>query len=196
MENKNKNGKKALWIIIGLIVVAAVAAWCIYNALNATGVKTEKVLKFSTVTALLVGIFVITALGYLLGSVSVKGVSLGTAGVFLVAILFGYLCTLEGLNEIPVLRSLYISGSDALLNEWYDDVISNIGLVLFVGAVGFIAGPNFFKNLKKNAKSFVLLGGIIILAGAACAAIFALVPGIGARFSVGVLSGALTTTPG
>ena len=196
MENKNKNGKKALWIIIGLIVVAAVAAWCIYNALNATGVKTEKVIKFSTVTALLVGIFVITALGYLLGSVSVKGVSLGTAGVFLVAILFGYLCTLDGLQNIPVLRGLHISGSDALLNEWYDDVISNIGLVLFVGAVGFIAGPNFFKNLKKNAKSFVLLGGIIILAGAACAAVFALIPGIGARFSVGVLSGALTTTPG
>ena len=79
MENKNKNGKKALWIIIALIVVAAVAAWCIYNALNVEeGVKTEKVIKFSTVTALLVGIFVITALGYLLGSVSVKGVSLGS----------------------------------------------------------------------------------------------------------------------
>lgn len=196
MANNQKKGKKALWIIIALVIVAAVAAWCVYNALNAEGVQTEKVIKFSSVTALLVGIFVITAFGYLLGSVSIKGVSLGTAGVFLVAILFGYLCTLDGLQNIPVLRGLYISGSEALLNEWYDDVISNIGLVLFVGAVGFIAGPNFFKNLKKNAKSFVLLGGIIILAGAACAAVFALIPGIGARFSVGVLSGALTTTPG
>jgi len=195
MSNNQKKGKKALWIIIALVLVAAVAAWCIYSAVN-SGKGTESVIKFSSVTALLVGIFVITAFGYLLGSISVKGVSLGTAGVFLVAILFGYLCTLDGLQNIPVLRGLYISGSDALLNEWYDDVISNIGLVLFVSAVGFIAGPNFFKNLKKNARSFVLLGGIIILAGAACAAAFALIPGIGARFSVGVLSGALTTTPG
>ena len=195
MANNQKKGKKALWIIIALVLVAAVAAWCVYNAVRSDK-GTESVIKFSSVTALLVGIFVITAFGYLLGSVSIKGVSLGTAGVFLVAILFGYLCTLDGLQNIPVLRGLYISGSGALLNEWYDDVISNIGLVLFVGAVGFIAGPNFFKNLKKNAKSFVLLGGIIILAGAACAAAFALIPGIGARFSVGVLSGALTTTPG
>ena len=195
MSNNQNKGKKALWIMIALVLVAAVAAWCVYNATKSTK-GTESVIKFSTVTALLVGIFIITAFGYLLGSISVKGVSLGTAGVFLVAILFGYLCTLDGLREIPVLRGLYISGSDALLNEWYDDVISNIGLVLFVGAVGFIAGPNFFKNLKKNAKSFVLLGGIIIAAGAACAAVFALIPGIGARFSVGVLSGALTTTPG
>ena len=31
-------------------------------------------------------------------------------------------------------------------------IVENLGLILFVTAVGFIAGPNFFKNLKKNIK--------------------------------------------
>ncbi len=155
-----------------------------------------EIFNVSSVTALLAGIFVIAALGYLLGSISIKGVSLGTAGVFLVAILFGYLFTLPGLGEIPVLSKFFIADGKADLNIWYSKIVQNIGLVLFVSSVGFIAGPNFFKNLKKNAKSYIVLGAIIILSGALTAILFALIPGIGPEFSVGVLSGALTTTPG
>lgn len=188
------NNKKILPLIIAIVVVAAVAVWCGINAGAANGIASA--VKLSTNTALLAGIFIVAGLGYLLGSISVKGVSLGTAGVFLVAILFGYLCTLPGLAEIPVLKSFFIADSSATLNGYYSKVIQNIGLVLFVTSVGFIAGPNFFKNLKKNAKSFVLLGGLIIFFGALVAVLFALIPGIGPEFSVGVLSGALTTTPG
>ncbi|MBR7097943.1 MAG: permease [Clostridia bacterium] len=192
--NQNKNLKKWLGIALALILVAGIAVWCGINGANAKGIAST--FKVSAVTALPAGIFIVAALGYLLGSISVKGVSLGTAGVFLVAILFGYLCTLEGLREIPILNQFYIGSSSSQLNVYYSKIVQNIGLVLFVASVGFIAGPNFFKNLKKNAKSFVLLGGIIICTGALVAVLFALIPGIGARFSVGVLSGALTTTPG
>jgi len=195
MSNQKKS-MKGLWIAIAIVLVAAVAAWCVYNAMGENGKGVGGVFKFSTVTALLAGIFIISALGYLLGSISIKGVSLGTAGVFLVAILFGYLCTLDGLANIPVLKAFFIDGGASTLNTYYSKVIQNIGLVLFVASVGFIAGPNFFKNLKKNAKSFVLLGAIIIFSGALVAVAFALIPGIGPEFSVGVLSGALTTTPG
>ncbi len=193
--DKTQNKKmRWLWIAIAVVLVAAIAVWCVINAMDAKGVSST--LKVSNVTALLAGIFVIAALGYLLGSISIKGVSLGTAGVFLVAILFGYLFTLPGLADIPVLSSFFIKDSSAVLNTYYSKIIQNVGLVLFVASVGFIAGPNFFKNLKKNAKSFVLLGAVIILSGAAAAVVFALIPGIGPEFSVGVLSGALTTTPG
>ena len=195
METNNKKSLKWLWILIAVVLVIGVAAWCIYNAVQ-PNMGVAKTFKFSTVTALLTGIFLVSALGYLLGSISIKGISLGTAGVFLVAILFGYLCTLDGLKDIPVLSSFFIKDGTATLNTWYSKVVQNVGLVLFVASVGFIAGPNFFKNLKKNAKSFVLLGGIIILAGAACSVLFASIPGIGPEFSVGVLSGSLTTTPG
>ena len=37
--------------------------------------------------------------------------------------------------------------------------------MFFVTSVGFIAGPNFFKNMKNNFKSYVLLGVVIILSG-------------------------------
>lgn len=194
--SENKKSRKWLWILIAVVLIAAVAVWCVYNATKEGAGGVTDTFKVSTVTALLAGIFVIAALGYLLGSISVKGVSLGTAGVFLVAILFGYLCTLPGLQEIPLLNNFFISGSGAALNTYYSKIIQNVGLVLFVASVGFIAGPNFFKNLKKNAKSFVLLGAIIICSGALVTVLFALIPGIDAEFSVGVLSGALTTTPG
>lgn len=194
MANNNKKTGKIIGIAVVAILLIAVVAWCAYCASSASGAASA--FKVSAVTALLAGIFIIAALGYLLGSISIKGVSLGTAGVFLVAILFGYLCTLGGLENIPVLGNFFIKDSSATLNTYYSKIVQNIGLVLFVASVGFIAGPNFFKNLKKNAKSFVLLGAIIIASGALVAVVFALIPGIGAEFSVGVLSGALTTTPG
>jgi len=191
----NKAKKNPLSLIIGILAVIAIGWWC-GSCLGADGATIENTFKVSSTVALLASIFVIAALGYLLGSITVKGVSLGTAGVFLVAILFGYLCTLPGLQNIPVFDAFFMADSSATLNGYFSKVIQNVGLVLFVASVGFIAGPNFFKNLKKNATSFVLLGAIIILAGAGVAVLFALIPGIGPEFSVGVLSGALTTTPG
>lgn len=143
---------------------------------------------------ILIGAFFITFLGYCLGRISIKGVSLGTAGVFLTALLFGYLFTLPGLKEIPVLSKFFIADGSAAAMDSYG-FIGDIGLVLFVTAVGSIAGPNFFRDLKKNAKTYVPMGVIIIAIGALASAAFALIPGIGSAFASGVLSGALTSTP-
>ena len=82
-------------------------------------------------------------------------------------------------------------------------IVENLGLVFFVTSVGFIAGPNFFGNLKRNFKSYVLLGAVIILAAAATCVLCIV---IGSNFTdldheqfkailVGILSGALTSTP-
>ena len=76
-------------------------------------------------------------------------------------------------------------------------------MLTFVTAVGFIAGPRFFGNLKKNFKSYILLGVTIILAGgiAAIGCIYlgrALGETNYAEFTamiVGLLSGSLTSTP-
>ena len=147
-----------------------------------------------TTSVVLLGAFFIAFIGYALGSIQVKGVSLGTAGVFLMALLCGYLFTQPGLQNIPILSKFYIEGSASTAVTSYK-FIESVGLVLFVTGVGFIAGPNFFHNLKKNAKSYVPLGAIIILIGAVCTVIFALIPGIGSDYSTGILSGALTSTP-
>ena len=55
-------------------------------------------------TVVIFGAFLIAAVGYALGRITIKGVSLGTAGVFLMALLFGYLFTLPGLAELPILE--------------------------------------------------------------------------------------------
>ena len=154
----------------------------------------NKLIPMSQTATVFLSVFLICVIGYAIGAIKIKGLCLGTAGVFLFALLFGYLCTLEGLKDVPVLGNLYMAdANDAKLDNY--GFISNIGLVLFVTSVGSIAGPKFFRNLKTNAKSYVPMGALIILMGAAVTVAFALIPGIGSAYSTGILSGALTSTP-
>ena len=147
----------------------------------------------STPTVLLMA-FLVCFIGYALGAIKVKGLSLGTAGVFLFALLFGYLCTLPGLQNVPVLGKFYMAdAADTKITSF--KFISNIGLVLFVTSVGSIAGPKFFRDLKANAKTYVPMGALIIAIGALVTVAFASLPGIGPAYATGILSGALTSTP-
>ena len=209
MEKENKKSLKWLWISIAIVVVILLAAWCLVSICNYDAGKVKGLNKALSIPALLTGIFIVTALGYMLGRITIKGVSLGTAGVFIVAILFGVLCYFIPSN-IPVLGSFSLQavGNSTVLDGevkklgsqlntlYYSKVLQNVGLVLFVGSVGFIAGPKFFRDLAKNFKTYILMGVVIILSGTAVAVGFALIPGIGSDFSAGVLSGALTSTPG
>lgn len=117
-------------------------------------------------------IFAILALGYAIGRITVSGLNLGSAGVLLVALVFGHFGV-----TVP-------------------DVVGDIGLILFVSAVGLIAGPKFFRNFKINAKSYILLGIVIILAGALTCVAGMFLLGVPSDVSAGMLSGALTSTPG
>lgn len=117
-------------------------------------------------------IFCIAALGYLVGSITIKGLSLGTSGILLVALVFGHF-------------GLGVPG-----------IVKNVGLISFVTAVGFIAGPKFFRSFKKQAVSYILLGiAIILVGGLTCVGVITLA-GIPVDLSVGMMSGALTSTPG
>ena len=197
MEKENKKSLKWLWIAIALVVVAGVAVWCGINAEIAPDKKTGlPALNIFALPALLTGIFIVVALGYMLGRITIKGVNLGTAGVFLVAILFGYLCTLVP-SDIPVLNALRLEAGKGN-TTYYKSVIQNVGLVFFVGSVGFIAGPKFFRDLKKNFKTYIVMGVSIILIGTAVTIVFILISPerFSADFWAGVLSGSLTTTPG
>ena len=153
----------------------------------------DGVIRVSGVPFMVLFMMTIIALGYLLGRITIKGVSLGTAGVFVVALLFGAL--------------FYGNVSDVVgsANQMKNGlkIVENLGLVFFVASVGFIAGPKFFKNLKKNYKSYILLGVCIILAGAlACVGCYFAGRGFEddpkefVAILDGLLSGSLTTTPG
>lgn len=117
-------------------------------------------------------IALVTVAGYLLGRITVKGLSFGTAGVLLVSLVFGHF----GL----VVPSL----------------IKNLGLICFVTAVGIIAGPTFFENFKKGALQYIILGIITILAGAGTCVAIIKISGISTPLALGLMNGALTSTPG
>ncbi len=160
------------------------------------------ILSVSNIYTLLFVVFGVLLVGYALGRITVKGISLGDAGVFIIALLAGAL--FFTMNE----NGLIFAGS----SKPYDfssglSIIEALGLVLFVTSVGYIAGPKFFGNFKKNFKSYVLLGLVIILAGGLAAAGCIMAGewlGYGASIQdqdgfvamiVGLLSGSLTSTP-
>ena len=137
-------------------------------------------------------VFLVACAGYALGSVKIKGIELGTAGVFLAALLFGHF----GNEESSLLHRIgLVTASTASLKSALS-LIQNIGLICFVTSVGFIAGPNFFHSLKENAKSYVLLAVVIIGLGSLTAALIIRLTGIDSAMGIGIWSGALTTTPG
>lgn len=154
------------------------------------------ILSVKAVVFLTFSVFAIAAVGYAIGKITVKGINLGTAGVFIVALVYG--CVLyTRLSDNLMAGGEITFASDAL------KIVENMGLIFFVTSVGFIAGPNFFGNLKRNFKSYVLLGVVIILA-AAITCILCIM--IGSNMTdldheqfraimVGLLSGALTSTP-
>ena len=129
MENQKKKSLKWLWVIIALIAVAAVGVWCGVNAKITEKSGVTNISVFS-LPALLTGLFVVTALGYMLGRITIKGVNLGTAGVFLVAILFGYLCTLIP-SDLPVISALRLEAGKGN-TTYYKSVIQNVGLEIWL----------------------------------------------------------------
>lgn len=152
------------------------------------------VISITGITFLMFIIFIVAGLGYLLGRVTIKGVSLGTAGVFIVALLIGAFCfTNDGSNLVTTFA--LNKGAPAEFSKNFLKIIENLGLIMFVTSVGFIAGPNFFSSLKKNFKSYALLSLIIILLGGLTTVFCIKVLGCGTSMAVGLLSGALTSTP-
>lgn len=156
------------------------------------------VISVTGISFLMLSVFVIAVLGYILGRVTIKGISLGTAGVFVIALLYGaFFGSQMSATITQAVGETAIDISSSGLK-----IIENIGLIMFVASVGFIAGPNFFKDLKKNYKSYILLGAIIILSsGIACVGCYFIGAGAEANpkefvaMCVGLLSGALTSTP-
>lgn len=140
------------------------------------------IFSMKAMTLVLFFIFAIIVVGYLVGKISIKGVSLGSAAIFLVALVAGHFKGVAFQDIASWQESLPAV-------DHYFKLVQNLGLVLFVTSVGLIAGPSFFKNLKKNAKSYVALGGIIIITGClVCAAITLLVPNINSSMSVGLFA--------
>jgi putative transport protein len=116
-------------------------------------------------------LFAILAVGSWLGHLSVKRISLGSAGVFFVALLFGHL-------GLTVPRA-----------------VMDLGLLLFVYAVGLQAGPSFFRTFRKQGGSFAVIAAASVLAAGLATALLARLLHLPASLAAGLFTGALTNTP-
>ncbi len=138
-------------------------------------------------------VFAIGAIGYLLGAIKIKGIELGTAGVLLVALIWGII--IKFVPSFHIGEKEIFLFSDKIKSNF--NLVSNIGTALFVTAVGLIAGPKFFRSFNKSTLSYILIGVIIILIGAVTAAVIALLDkNCSKAMAVGLLTGGLTSTPG
>ncbi len=136
--------------------------------------------------------FVIAALGYALGGIKIKGISLGTAGVLVMALLYGIF-----VSYVP---SITIGGKEIVLYsaevKKTFSTFSSLGTALFVTAVGLIAGPKFFRNFNKKTVGYLLMGLVVILTGALITVLIITVFKVKTPMALGLMTGALTSTPG
>ncbi len=116
-------------------------------------------------------LFAILALGSGLGQLSIRGVSLGTAGVLFVALVFGHF----GLG-VP-------------------KAVMELGLLLFVYAVGLQAGPRFFRTFRRHGMQFVVIALAVAGVGALATVGVKYWLGLPYEMASGLYTGALTCTP-
>ena len=119
--------------------------------------------------------FVIAA-GIQLGKIKVFGVSLGIPLVLFVGIILGHFGFTINHNVIHFFKEF--------------------GLILFVYSVGMQVGPGFFSSFKQGGITLNMLACGIVFLGVVTAVILHYVTGIPMPTMVGILSGAVTNTPG
>lgn len=147
----------------------------------------------SSMMSTLFFVFLIAAVGYLVGAIEIKGISLGTAGVLLVAIIFGIFASRVSAFTVGG-RTIMLFDAETVKPIY--SLVSSLGTALFVTAVGLIAGPRFFRNFNKESISYVFMGVVVILCGVAVTVLIKLLSGISSSLAVGLMTGALTSTPG
>jgi putative transport protein len=119
---------------------------------------------------------VVAVCGLALGSIRIRGIDLGIAGVLFAGIGFGHF----GAKIEPEIAHF----------------VREFGLVLFVYTIGMQVGPGFFASLRRNGLPLNAMAAAIVLLGVAMAWGFAMtLPREQRPVAVGLLAGAVTNTP-
>ncbi len=117
----------------------------------------------------------ICAVGLGLGSIKIRGISLGVIFVFFAGILAGHF----GLD----------------VNMDMLNIIQNFGLILFIYALGVQVGPGFFSSFKHGGMKFNMLALLLLVVGSVMAIAIHLCTKISIGDTLGLLCGAVTNTP-
>ena len=114
--------------------------------------------------------------GVMLGKIKIAGVSFGVTWILFVGILFGHM----GFN----------------INEHLLHFVKEFGLILFVYSVGLQVGPGFFSAFRKGGLSLNMVAVTVVAVGVLLTIALHFATGLPITTMVGVLSGAVTNTPG
>lgn len=116
--------------------------------------------------------------GLILGKIRFFGVSLGATFVLFMGILIGHF--------------------GFTVNHQTADFIKDFGLILFIFSIGLQVGPAFFSSFKKGGITLNLLAAAIVLLGVLVTVAFYFIfdGKMSMPMLVGVMSGAVTNTPG
>jgi putative transport protein len=117
----------------------------------------------------------VAVLGLAIGSIKIRGVSLGVAGALFAGILFGHL----GWNIDPDVRAF----------------VQDFGLILFVYTIGIQVGPGFLTSLRRQGLPLNLLAAAVVLMGAAVTLGLCALFRIPVAAGAGLFAGATTNTP-
>lgn len=114
--------------------------------------------------------------GLYLGRFKVKGISIGSTWILFLAILVSHF----GFRADPTVLAF----------------MKDFGLILFVFSIGLQVGPGFFHSFKVGGVKMNLLAMFGILMAVLVTVCIHLVTGESLQTMVGVMSGAVTNTPG
>ena len=138
---------------------------------------TELVLDNSSIAHAIFLYALVIAFGVILGKIKIFGVSLGVTFVLFVGIVVGHL--------------------QLTVNTEILHFIREFGLILFIFSIGLQVGPGFFSSFKRGGLVLNGLAVLIIVLNIVVAlAIYFGFGNISISNLVGVLSGAVTNTPG
>lgn len=121
-------------------------------------------------------IALVISVGLLLGRVKIFGISLGTTWILFFGIFLGHF----GLQ----------------IDENVLHFLKEFGLILFIYSIGMQVGPSFFSSFKQGGITLNLLASGVVLLGVLTTYIIHMVTGLPIATMVGILSGAVTNTPG
>lgn len=120
------------------------------------------------------------ALGLLLGGLNWRGIGLGIGGVLFAGLFVGHWTSVAGLHLAPEML----------------EFVREFGLIIFVFTIGIQVGPGFFASLQRAGLQFNLIAAAIVLLGVATTVALHFIADIPVPALVGLMSGAVTNTPG
>lgn len=82
------------------------------------------------------------------------------------------------------------------INHQVVEFLRDFGLIIFVFFIGLQVGPSFFSSFMKGGLTMNLLAMGVVLLGASTTIIIHFITGTSMSMMVGILSGAVTNTPG